>query len=55
MSFCQFLDFNLYIHVHLEYDEFSEASYFADQAGVFEIRKSNLSPDKKGMVMTQVY
>ena len=36
------------------YDEFSEARYFTDQAGVFEIRKSALSPGSKGMVMSQV-
>jgi len=36
----------------IEYDEFSEADYFADQTGVWEIR--NDSVGTKGKVMEQV-
>ena len=34
------------------YSEFSEARYFADQAGVFEVRKSTVP--QQGKVMMQV-
>ena len=38
--------------MYTDYAEFSEADYFADQAGVYEIRKS--SNEKLGQVMMQV-
>ena len=36
-----------------EYDEYSEADYFADQTGVWEIRQD--STGMKGKVMEQVW
>ena len=36
----------------IDYDEYSEAAYFADQTGVWEIRQD--STGSKGKVMEQV-
>ena len=49
---------NMYIYIYIytffvvAYNEFSEANYFSDQSGIFEIRKSQ---HNQGKVMTQVH
>ena len=48
----KYFNINIETFFVIAYDEFSEANYFSDQSGIFEIRKSQYI---QGKVMTQVH